>query len=153
MNLTVISQLFYPELISTGLTLTELCESLSKKGFNLNVIAGYPTVIDPKSRIPKKMNHNNITIERVWSTRFPKLNIFGKMFNHLTLLVSLFFKLLLRPNKDPILLLTNPPLLPLLMTLLYPIKKFKYSVLLFDLYPETIVSSKILSQSHFFVRF
>ena len=54
MNLTIISQLFYPELVSTGLTLTELCEALVKKGFKLNVIAGYPTVIDPKSPIPKK---------------------------------------------------------------------------------------------------
>tara|TARA_A100001015_G_scaffold226508_1_gene255798 strand:- start:3790 stop:4995 length:1206 start_codon:yes stop_codon:yes gene_type:complete len=152
MNLTIISQLFYPELISTGLTLTELCEALTKKGFKLNVIAGYPTVTDPKSPIPKKMTHQTISIERVWSTRFPKLNIFGKISNHLTLLFSLFFKLLFRSNKEPLLLLTNPPLLPLLMIFLYPIKKFNYSILLFDLYPDTIVAAKMLKNANIFVK-
>ena len=38
-KLRVLCQLFYPELISTGQTLTELCESLSEQGVKINVIA------------------------------------------------------------------------------------------------------------------
>ena len=54
MKLTVVSQLFYPELISTGLTLTELCEGLAK-GVKVTVIAGYPTIVDTK--VPKRLIH------------------------------------------------------------------------------------------------
>ncbi len=152
MNLTIISQLFYPELISTGLTLTELCEALSKKGFNISVIAGYPTIVDPKTPIPKKMTYRTIQIKRVWSTRFPKLNTFGKLLNHITFLFSLCFTLLFKSNKTPLLLLTNPPLLPLLMFLLYPIKRFNYSILVFDMYPETIVSANIFPKDHVLIK-
>ena len=152
MKLTVVSQLFYPELISTGLTLTELCEGLAKKGIKVTVIAGYPTIVDTKKRVPKRLIHKGIKIHRVWSTRFRKINIFGKTINHITFFLSIFFKLLLVSRSQHVLLLTNPPILPLIMLILAPIKRFRFSILLFDLYPETLVANHIFSPKHVLVR-
>ena len=45
-------------------------------------------------------------------------------------------------------MLTSPPLLPLLFALLRPFKRFKYHVLLFDLYPETLVSQSLFSATN-----
>jgi hypothetical protein len=44
-RLVVVCQLFYPELVSTGQTLTELIEELSGRGSDVTVIAAQPTVI------------------------------------------------------------------------------------------------------------
>ncbi|RAP28322.1 hypothetical protein DID78_05120 [Candidatus Marinamargulisbacteria bacterium SCGC AG-343-D04] len=142
--LYVCSQLFYPELISTGLTLTELCEKLSDQGLSITVFCSQPTLIS-KDVYPKNMSYKNMQIKRCWSTRFSKLFFLGKLLNHLTFTISLTLKLFFLPQKSQLLLLTNPPILPWLMIFLYPFKRFRYSILLFDLYPETLIASKLLS--------
>ena len=45
-----------------------------------------------------------------------------------------------------------PFFLPLLLYILYPIKRFKYTITLFDLYPETLAENKVLSMDGFFYR-
>ena len=121
MKQIVFSQLFYPELISTGLTLTELCESLSKKGVSIEVYCGPPTLVNHQEQVPKHLKHKNITIHRLWTTQFPKTHLLGKAINHISFIISAFFKLISLPTSSPILVLTNPPLLPLLFALLRPL--------------------------------
>jgi len=150
-SLIVLSQLFYPELISTGLTLTELCESLSKKGLQLEVVCAQPSLVNAGERVPKHMTYKGIPIKRLWSTCFPKINTLGKAINHLTFTFSLFFYLLSLPRHSRLLLLTNPPILPLLMRFLQPIKRFNYSVLVFDVYPETLVVAGAFSTNNIFI--
>tara|TARA_B100001989_G_C24537981_1_gene465623 strand:+ start:59 stop:1267 length:1209 start_codon:yes stop_codon:yes gene_type:complete len=141
-KLYVCCQLFYPELISTGQTLTELCEQLSYQHANLHVLCAQPTVLHTK-KVKKNILFKNILIERLWSTQFNKLNILGKLLNHITFGVSLFIRLLFIPKQSTILLLTNPPIIPLLMLFLKPLKQFKFSILLFDLYPETLIAANM----------
>ena len=71
-KLTIICQLFYPELISTGQSMTELAEHLSEKGLDITVICGPPTLIKPTKKTPQIIHYKNITIKRIWSTSFPK---------------------------------------------------------------------------------
>ena len=71
----IISQLFYPELVSTGQTLTELGEALVKKGVEVNVICGPVSLTQDIKDVPKTLQHEGMTIRRVWGTSFPKLNI------------------------------------------------------------------------------
>ncbi|MCP4049977.1 MAG: glycosyltransferase family 4 protein, partial [bacterium] len=120
-ELLVCCQLFYPELISTGLTLTELCESLSDAGVDIEVLCAPPTIMDRKSDVPETIIYKGITIKRVWSTRFPKLNITGKLTNHITYTLSILLHLIKCPEK-PVLVLTNPPLLAPFIALILKIK-------------------------------
>ena len=135
-DLVVICQVFYPELISTGQTLTEMVEELSRKGKRITVIAGQPTLIKGSQAVPARMTHEGITIIRTWSTRFPKTSLIGKLFNLTTFFLSASWTVLLKYPGIPLLLLTNPPYLPLLGWFCAVLRGQKYGVVLFDIMPE-----------------
>ncbi len=149
-NLLVLCQLFYPELVSTGQTLTELCEELVRCGVDVKVVCAPPTILRKNSKIPKYIEHKGIKIRRVWGTRFPKLNLAGRIINQMTFTVSVFFYLLFDFSKRPILVLTNPPFLSVTCALLKSLRIGKpYIYLIFDVYPDTAIHLGVLKKNGF----
>lgn len=146
-RLRILVQLFYPELVSTGQTMTELGEALSAEGVEVSVYCGYPTICDHRQKVPQKMLHAGIQIERLWSTRFPKLHFWGKLLNHLTFSASVLWRLLWDREKSPVLVTTNPPMLPILCAFVCRLKGRPYVYLVFDVYPETAIVAGVLSGS------
>mgnify|MGYP002333275052 CR=1 FL=1 len=130
-KLLVLCQLFYPELISTGQTLTELCEELADMGVDIKVVCGPPTIVDRKTQIPNYIEYRGIRIKRVWGTRFPKFNILGNLINQVTFAFSSFIHLLRDASKAPVLVLTNPPFLGIVCALLQMVRKKPYIYLIF----------------------
>jgi glycosyltransferase involved in cell wall biosynthesis len=128
--------MFYPELISTGQTLTELAEELVEKGVKLTVIAAQPTLVPGSSKVPSYIEYRGMTIRRVWSARFRKTSFFGKLANLITFFVSASITVLLEYRHSQLLLLTNPPYLPLLGWLCHRIRRQPFGVVLFDIMPE-----------------
>lgn len=151
-KLLVLCQLFYPELISTGQTLTELCEELVDMGVDVEVVCGPPTIIDRKTQVPKYMEYRGIRIKRVWSTRFPKLNLFGKIINQVTFALSVFFYLFRDTSKRPILVLTNPPFLVVICGFLRMLGGKPYIYLIFDVYPDTTIKLRMLKEKGLIVK-
>jgi len=139
-DLLVLCQLFYPELISTGQTLTELCEELTKFGVNVEVICGPPTLKDRRRKLHRYIEYKGIKIYRVWGTRFSRLNILGLLINQFTYALSVFFKLLRDKTNRPILVLTNPPFLAFICALLRKFGGKPYIYLIFDVYPDTAIN-------------
>lgn len=149
-ELLVLCQLFYPELVSTGQTLTELCEELVQLGINVEVICGPQTILNRDKKIPKCMEHKGIHIRRVGGTRFPKLNLIGRVVNQITFAVSAFFYLLFHRPRKPILVLTNPPFLAVSCAILRALKiGASYIYLVFDVYPDTAVQLGVLKENGF----
>ncbi len=147
-KLLVLCQLFYPELISTGQTLTELCEELANKGMDIEVVCGQPTVVNNGKKVAKHIQHKDIQITRVWGTRFPKLNLIGRIVNQLTFSISVFFYLLFHRPQKPILVLTNPPFLAASCSLLRKLRLIgPYIYLVFDVYPDTAVNTGIMKDN------
>ena len=144
-RLFVFCQFFYPELISTGQVITELFVRLTAS-YNIEVLCAQPT-IKQSARVPTVLLYKGVRIVRVWSSTLPKISIIGKITNQITYSTSLFWKALFLPSGSKINVFTDPFFLPLLLYILYPIKKFRYTVTLFDLYPETLSQNKVLSKS------
>ncbi len=140
----ILCQLFYPELVSTGQTLTELCEVLVDLGVKIEVVCGPPTIIDRKTKIPRYLEHKEIKIKRVWGTRFPKLSFSGKFFNQVTFALSVFFHLLFDFSRRPILVVTNPPFLGAICAILRAAGGNPYIYLLFDVYPDTAIKLGVI---------
>lgn len=152
-SILVLCQLFYPELVSTGQTLTELCEELARLGMDIEVICAPPTVINRKNKIASNIEYKGMKIRRVWGTRFPKLNLIGRILNQLTFAVSVFFYLLLHRPRKPILVLTNPPFLAISCAILRALKLgTPYIYLVFDVYPDTAVQLGVLKENGFLSR-
>jgi glycosyltransferase involved in cell wall biosynthesis len=135
-DLIIICQLFYPELVSTGQTLSELVEELASYGLKIKVIASQPTVLSKSDEVPKEIDYKGIKIIRTWSTRFSKISFWGKLINLTTFFATASFEVLFRNVNTQLLLLTNPPYLPILGRLCNMLRNTKYGVLLFDIMPE-----------------
>ncbi len=149
----IVCQLFYPELVSTGQTLTELAEQLAAQGVDVEVLCGPPTILDRGKKIPKHIVHQGVEIYRTWGTTFPKLSLAGRIVNQLSFTGSVFFHLLLRRPKRPILVLTNPPFLAIVCAVLYVLKLGPpYLYLIFDVYPETAVRLGLLGEHSWLAR-
>lgn len=142
-SIRILSQLFYPELISTGQTVTELAEGLVQQGVDVDVYCAPPSLA--KFHTTSHMTHAGITIHRVWATAFPKKQFFGKLINHFTFAISLFFTLLFKP-KRPILVFTNPPFLGVIAALLKTIRGIPFIYVVFDVYPDTAIQLGVLSK-------
>ena len=153
-KLILFCQLFYPELVSSGQTMTELGEELQKLGADVSVYCGPPTLIDQKTKVPKTMTYKGIQIQRLWSTRFSKLHFFGKLFNHLSFSLSTFFYLLKnRKDRTPLLVLTNPPFLPIIFGIGKVLFNRPYKVTVFDVYPQTAISLNVLKKNGLIAKF
>ena len=135
-DLRIVCQLFYPEMVSTGQTLTELAEVLSSYGMRLKVIASQPTILWDSKIVPKTMEYENITIKRTWSTRLSKLSFLGKLINLTTFFISASIEVLIHDKKVPLLLLTNPPYLSMLGRISKLMYNTTYGVLLHDIMPQ-----------------
>jgi glycosyltransferase involved in cell wall biosynthesis len=135
-DLVIVCQVFYPELVSTGQTLTELVEELAGSGLKITVIAAQPTLLKDSPRVPRVIYYKGVTILRTWSTRLPKTRFFGKLLNLTTFFISSSLTVLFKYRKTQLMLLTNPPYLPLLGWLCWRIRKQPFGVVLFDIMPE-----------------
>ncbi|MDR3670296.1 MAG: glycosyltransferase family 4 protein [Holophaga sp.] len=147
-KLLVLCQLFYPEMVSTGQTLTELCCELSDRAWDIEVVCASPTVQKAKEPVPSLLRHHDITIRRVWATRFPKLNILGRIINQATFTLSTLLYLLFRSGNRKILVLTNPPFLPFACVVAKCFRpKLKFALLVFDVYPDTAIHLQLFSKT------
>jgi glycosyltransferase involved in cell wall biosynthesis len=146
-KITILCQLFYPELVSTGQTLTELAEELTLIGHAVTVYAAPPSIDPFRKTTPQHITYKTIKIERLWATHFSKLNMIGRITNALTFSFSTFFKLLLDKENTPILVLTNPPFLGWIIAFISLLKKRKFIYLIFDVYPETAIENGLFSNT------
>jgi glycosyltransferase involved in cell wall biosynthesis len=134
-DLVVVCQNFYPE-ICTGQTLTELVEELSAAGLKITVIAAQPTILPGSPKVSRVIHHQGITILRTWSTRLPKTSFLGKLLNLTTFFASACLTVLFKYRRAQLLLLTNPPYLPLLGWFCHLLRRQPFGVILLDIMPE-----------------
>lgn len=143
-NVLIVCQFFYPELISTGQTVTEMAEELTRQGIKVHVLCGYPTLQDTRSEVPPYSDYNGISVTRVRMTRFPKANLFGRIVNQLTFAWAVFRYLLLhrfeRPRPKAVIAFTNPPFLGAVCGLLRLLKRIPpFIYVMFDVYPDSAI--------------
>src|SRR5213593_1474529 len=83
-RLWVISEVFYPEMTSTGYYLTAIAEGLGAD-FDVKVLCGQPNYASRGTFAPRHETHNNIEIFRLASARLDKNVIVYRLMNMITL--------------------------------------------------------------------
>ena len=139
MQIVILSQYFFPELISTGQLLTELAEDLVDQGCSVTVIAGQPTYYE-RSVVQGEIIHKGIRIERSWNSQWDKNRVAGKIVNSTTFFLGVLRRILSTPRAATLLVVTNPPILPLAAYLLSALRPQKYVCLIHDVYPDIAVA-------------
>lgn len=152
-TLWVVSELYYPEMTSTGYYLTKIAEGLTDS-FDVKVLCGQPNYSARGTRAPNRECHNRVEIFRAFGTTLDKNVIFFRLINMLSLSFSIFLRALreFRQN-DLILVVTTPPSLPFVAALASISKKSEYALLIHDNYPEILIAAGKASNNSLTVKF
>lgn len=129
------TQLYYPDLSTTSVIMTDLAEDLASFGMDVSVICSQPTYSN-KHKCPKSEKKGGVKIERIIGFTFNKDKNVGRILNGFSCYISMLVKLLRMKQKGFIIFNTNPALLPLLGFFAKKLKALHYLVLIHDLWPE-----------------
>lgn len=151
-KLWVVTELYYPELTSTGYYLTKIAEGLAND-FDVKVLCGQPNYLSRGTLAPSHEILNGVEIFRLKSTRFNKNVIPLRLINMLTLSFSVLVKGLFSFSKgDKVLVVTTPPSLPFITALCSLLKGSAYTLLIHDNYPEVLIATGKAKKNSFIVK-
>ena len=147
MNILIISQYFYPDLAATGQVLTELAEDLQSYGRSIRVITGLPNyVLSDISKVPKNENYRGIKIKRLNYFRLSKDSNVGRLAGWFSFWISALINTVFIRDIHSVLIVSNPPILPLLGVLLKKLRKCQFCFLMHDIYPDIAIQINKLNQ-------
>lgn len=142
-----LTELYFPEKVSTAYFLTEITQNLAQD-FTVYVYAGNFEHGLCSQQLDKSERLNNVTIHRCRGTIFDKNWLPGRLMNGFTHAISIFLQALWQCHtSDVVLVVTNPPLLPLIAWLLKTLKGCEFVLLVHDVYPD-VLSVTGLAHTH-----
>jgi colanic acid biosynthesis glycosyl transferase WcaI len=151
-RLWVFCELFFPEDVSTGYHLTNIATGLAKD-FEVNVITGPASRNFAPVEAMEEDFHDGVYIYRCGGTKFKKDSLPGRVLNMVTRTAAMFWKGLKHLRRgDTVLVVTNPPLLPFAVLLLKWLKRISFVLLMYDVYPEVLVASRLVTERSWMVR-
>lgn len=148
-KLTILTEYFYPEEASTAQLLTELAVGLTDR-FDVSAITGFPTYheSDRERFASLDDSHEGVSIERVNATGFDKDVLPLRVINWITFSVLVLVRLLRNHrDEDVVLVLSNPPILPLAAWVHKRLTGTPYVYLIYDMYPDMPVALDVLSKN------
>ncbi len=146
----LISQVFYPDQVSTANLFTDLCSVLAEKGIEVEVWAAHPSYTELK-RQPRNLEYKGIKIHFLQSTNFSKNSLPGRILNILTFTLSAGLKMLFSRDNPPVWTHTTPPFLGILLSFICYVKKRKFVFILLDIFPEGLARLKKVSKRNPFI--
>jgi glycosyltransferase involved in cell wall biosynthesis len=139
-RLWILTEVYFPEMISTGYYLTTIAEGLAKSR-EVKVLTGQPKHMSRGAKAPAREVVNDVEIFRAAATTFDKNVFFLRLVNMLTIGVSVFVKSLLKFRRgDHVLVVTAPPSLPVTTALACLARGAGYTLCVQDSYPEILVA-------------
>ncbi|MGA9565865.1 MAG: glycosyltransferase family 4 protein [Candidatus Korobacteraceae bacterium] len=116
MNITLISQYYWPESFGAGVWTAELAEWLHTRGHNVSVITGFPNhpegVVFPEYRgkIFETETHNGVRIVRTWLYATPRTrSLWQRVLGQASFSATLLFGIFSVPRAD-VVWYASPPL-------------------------------------------
>jgi colanic acid biosynthesis glycosyl transferase WcaI len=152
-TLWILTEVYYPEEISTGYYLTQIAEGLAASR-DVKVITGQPKHMARGLKAEKHETRNGVEIFRVSGTTLDKNVLIFRLINMLTIGLSVFIASLRRFKKsDHVMVVTAPPSLPVTTAVACLIKGAGYTLCVQDSYPEILVAVGAAKPDSFFVNF
>lgn len=148
----LISQVFYPDQVSTANLFTVLCAELVKNGVEVEVWTAHPSYTERK-RQRRTIEHNGMQIRYLPSSNFRKSNLAGRIINILSFSLSACINMLFSNDRTPVWTHTTPPFLGMILSVICRLQKRIFVYILLDIYPEGLVRLKKLSGNNPLVRF
>ncbi len=137
MKIIFVNRYFFPDNSATSQILTDLAFYLADNGYDIHVVTSRCNYTDNTIEYDDKEVNNNLTIHRIWTTRFGRSNLVGRTVDYFSFYVSSLFKLMYLVKKsDLVVAKTDPPMISIVIHFVCLIKRSKYINWLQDLFPE-----------------
>lgn len=145
MRYWIISELFYPEEVSTGYVMTKIAEKINETE-SVRVICG-PSGYQSGVLQATYQLSESILVKRVSVPRFNKNSLLLRMLGYILLTTGIAFKILVHVNRgDKLVLVTNPPTLLPVTAFLKKLKGFRFIIIVHDVFPENVVVGGVISE-------
>lgn len=147
-----VNQHYWPDVAATGQHLTDLAEYLQSQGYDVEVITSTSRYEGGGLEVPLEEVHEGVTISRFRSPGFGRDGTLGRLTDYAVFFLRAFLRILRAPHKDLLVLLTTPPLLPVLGLMTSVLKGQPYAIWSMDLHPDAGEELGILSPGAWYVR-
>lgn len=147
---------FYPEMVSTGLHMTELFTGIAGYPENdFKVYCTYPIKEEYQAlNVPTTEVYKNVSIQRAKNVGAEHKSLLSKLISNLTFTTKTFlYAMRKRKEYDLILITTDPPFLAIICWLMKKIFKKPYVLIMYDVYPDIAIKLDVLKEKGFVSRF
>ena len=152
MRYWIVSELFYPEEVSTGYVMTKIAEKINETE-SVGVICG-PFGYQSRVLQAKHELSESILVKRVNVPRFNKNILLLRILGFILLTSGIALKILIHVKRgDKLVLVTNPPTLLPVTALLKKLKRFRFFIIVHDVFPENAVAGGIIRKKSILYKF
>ncbi len=144
MRVLLLNQAFYPDLVSTGLHLSELAMELKASGHAVTVVTSSRAYDNPALRFARKEMWNGITIHRVGGSAFGKGAIWRRAVDFATNLAATALRLICVGHPDVVIALTSPPMISVLGAMFSQFYGARFFYWVMDFNPDEAIAAGAL---------
>jgi colanic acid biosynthesis glycosyl transferase WcaI len=146
MNILLLNQAFYPDVVSTAQHAADLARGLTQAGHKVTVVCSSRGYDDPHVRFPQRETWNDVNIIRIRSTGFGKATKWRRATDFGTFMAICALRLWLLPRFDVVVAMTSPPLISFLSSLAVPSRATRLVFWSMDLNPDEAIAAGWLSE-------
>ncbi len=147
MNVLLLNQCFYPDVMATAQQLTDLALGLTAEGHRVTVIASDRGYDNPANSFPRRETWKGIEIIRIPSLAMGKTARWRRALNFASFQLNCALKLAKLRRFDIVVALTSPPLISFLGALYVRIKGGKFFFWVMDLNPDEAIAAGWLKRN------
>lgn len=129
-------QFFHPEYISSAQLPFDTAKALQKSGLRVDVLCGCPKEYYRGPQVPKKETVEGIGIQRLPYLQPSRSHVLGRLVNYFSFTLSVLAHLGKLRGYRSIVVYSNPPILPWIVSWAKPLFGCKLVFVSYDLYPE-----------------
>lgn len=139
-------QYFYPEYISSATLPFDTAMALSRAGFSVGVITGFPKEYNLTKQVPMRETYESIEIRRLKYLQLKRSSFLGRIINYFSFTISVAFRFYEIRKYKVVIVYSNPPVLPLLAAIAKKLFKTKVVFVSYDVYPEMAYITNTISR-------
>jgi len=141
----IISEVFFPDEVSTALIMTEIAEEYAKDE-EISVICG-PGGYEKSYKTQVRALNRNIKVCRVNIGNYNKNRLLSRVIRLFVLTIKMTFTIIRKVKRhDELLMVTNPAFLLVTVALIKSFMSIKFHVLVHDIFPDNLVPAGLASR-------
>ncbi len=151
-RLLMISQVYVPDSPSVGQHFADVAEEMTRRGWDVHVLASARGYDDPSLSFPARETRNGVHVRRLPLSSFGKRSIAVRLLAQVMFLAQAVTRGLLMPNVAAVVVTTSPPFAGFGGAVLSVLRRVPFLWWVMDLNPDQMVAAGKLRPTSLFVR-